>query len=139
MKGVTLLKLWPFCLIESASHSEMSIAAHPFSNLTSFNNFISAGTIFWNWAICASYFSECFAKGVFYLITIMNRLIIVENYLCYLEKDVNIRVGKSGIGETGIGESGTTRWILIPERMESIIDHQKPEYCRRWMVYFIKV
>ena len=31
----------------------------------------------------------------------MNRLIVVENYLCYLEKDTNNRVGESGIGETG--------------------------------------
>ena len=57
-------------------------------------------------------FSETrFARGVFYFITIMNRFIIAENYLCYLEKDVNIRVGKSGIGETGIGESGTTQFF----------------------------
>ena len=55
------------------------------------------------------FFETCFAKGVFYLITIMNRLIIVENHLCYLEKYVNNRVGEGRIGESGIGETGTTK------------------------------
>ena len=36
----------------------------------------------------------------------MKKLIIVENYLWYLDKDVNNRVGESEIGETGIGECG---------------------------------
>ena len=47
-------------------------------------------------------FSKYVLQRAFF-ITIMNRLIIVENYLCYWEKYVSNRVGETGIGECGIG------------------------------------
>ena len=59
-------------------------------------------------------FETCFAKGVFYVITIMNRLIIVENYICYFEKDINNRVDESAIGESGT----THRIIASPDTMQ---------------------
>ena len=43
----------------------------------------------------------------------MNSLLIVENYLCYLEKDINNRVDESGIGETV-----TTNFLISVDSIE---------------------